>query len=127
MAVYEVQEDKKRELIPKGFYKASLVLLEKAENYEESQYKYLTGFWKISEGKLKDKEILESYPENVSPMSKLGQLFEAIRGTPLAVGEKVDTETILNIPCNIAVNVTQVKTKQGKTFDKNIVESVMRV
>lgn len=127
MAEYEVQEDKKVPLIPKGFYKAELILLEKADNYEESPYKYLTGYWKVLEGKQKDTEIRESYPENISPSSKLGQLFEAVKGTPLVVGEKVDTENILHIPCNIAVNIQKIKTKQGKEFEKNIIESVMRL
>lgn len=127
MAEYTVEEDKQVAIVPKGFYKAILVLMEKADNYETSEYKYLTGFWKITEGNLKDSEVRESYPENFSPSSKIGLLFEAITGKTLVPGTKVNTDTLLNVPCTIAVNIQTVKNKKtGKEFTKNIVESVMK-
>ena len=124
MAEYEVKEDRKA--IPQGIYKAKIVLVANAENYETSKWKYKDVFYRITEGNLKDCEIRMGYPENVSPSSNFGKLFETLLGRAIKVGEKLTDEMLLDIPCSIVVKIEKVPTKNGGTFEKNVIESVMK-
>lgn len=129
MAILEVGAD--RQIIAQGIYKAKIVLAEQTNTYkmpDGSEVTYRDIVWRITDGNYKDTEIVDGCVDKLSPLSKLGELAETVTGKPLTVKQKFDTDSLLNIPCNIVVKVEKVTNKKtGGTFDKNIIESVMRI